>query len=434
MEALFIFLGIAKGLFIGWLVFRNRSRTQLAVMQERVVAAQAEVATYRTARSEAEQRILTLTAELAALATERTGLNEKLSAQKDEIAALHQRLTAEFKALAGEILDDKSKKFTEQNMVNLKGVLDPLRDRILEFEKKVKDAYDAEMREKHFLRKEVEQLMKLNQQVSEEANKLTHALKGDSKVQGDWGEFQLELILEKAGLERDVHFRKQENFVSDAGKSLRPDFVINLPDNKHLVVDSKVSLTAYESYFNAETDDDRQRFLKEHLVSVSRHVSDLSAKNYQGLYGINSPDYVLMFVPLEPALSIIIREDSRIFEKSLEKNVVMVTATTLLATLRTIAYIWKQENQKRNVLEIARESGALYDKFVSFVDDLLGVGKKIDDAKSGYADAMNKLVESPKRGDTIIGRIERIKALGANASKQIPQKLLDRAGSETADE
>lgn len=430
METLYIFLGLGIGLLIGYLLFRNLARTPLAVMTERLNAATTETASLRTSLAGAEKQILTLTAELASLTTERTSLMEKLALQKDELAALHQRMSLEFKELANQILDDKSKKFTEQNLNNLKNVLDPLRDRIKDFEEKVNKAYDSEMREKHFLRKEVEQLMKLNQQVSEEANRLTHALKGDSKVQGDWGELQLELILEKAGLERDVHYRKQENFVSDEGKSLRPDFVINLPEGKHLVIDSKVSLTAYENYYHAEADDQRQRHLREHLTSVSRHVSDLSSKNYQGLYGINSPDYVLLFVPVEPALSLVIKEDPKVFEKSLEKNIVMVSATTLLATLRTIAYIWKQENQKRNVLEIARESGALYDKFVSFMEDLVGVGKKLEDAKTGYSDAMNKLVESPKKGDTIIGRIERIKSLGANASKQLPQRLLDRVGND----
>lgn len=430
MEAIYTFLGLGTGLLIGYLLFRNRARTPLAVMTERVNAATAETASIRASLTAAEKQILTLTAELASLTTERTSLMEKLASQKEELTALHQRMSLEFKELANQILDDKSKKFTEQNLSNLKNVLDPLRDRIKDFEEKVNKAYDSEMREKHFLRKELEQLMKLNQQVSEEANRLTHALKGDSKVQGDWGELQLELILEKAGLERDVHYRKQENFVTEEGKSLRPDFIINLPEGKHLVIDSKVSLTAYENYYHAEADDQRQRYLKEHLTSVSRHVSDLSSKNYQSLYGINSPDYVLLFVPVEPALSLVIKEDPKIFEKSLERNIVMVSATTLLATLRTIAYIWKQENQKRNVLEIARESGALYDKFVSFMDDLVAVGKKLDDAKTGYSDAMNKLVESPKKGDTIIGRIERIKSLGANASKQLPQRLLDRIGNE----
>jgi len=342
--------------------------------------------------------------------------------------AIDRELYLEFRNVANDLLEEKSKKFTELNEKNIGTILQPLKERIQQFEKKVEDTYNQETREKTALRKELEQMMKLNQQVSDDANRLTKALKGDSKTQGDWGEVQLELILERAGLQRGVHYRKQENFKTDDGANVRPDYVINLPEDKHIVVDSKVSLTAYEQYFNTDDEAQRVRYMQEHLSSLQRHIADLSGKNYQLLYGINPPDYVLLFVPLEAALTIALREDTTLFEKALARNIALVSPSTLLATLRTISFIWKQENQKRNVLEIARESGALYDKFVGFMDDLLGVGRKLNDSKAAYDDAMNKLCESPRKGDTIIGRIERLKTLGANATKQIPQQLLDRAG------
>ena len=239
-------------------------------------------------------------------------------------------------------------------------------------------------------------------------------------------EFQLELLLEKAGLLQGIHYRKQESLQDEKGQRLRPDYIINLPEEKHLIIDSKVSLTAYENYFNTEDQQERLNFLNEHLTSLNRHINELSSKNYQSLYGINPPDFVLMFVPIEPALNVALKHDLKLFERALEKNIVLVVPTTLLATLRTISYIWKQENQKRNVFEIARESGRLYDKFVGFLKDLELVQQRLDDAKASCEQAMNKLYTSPRKRDTIIGRIERIKELGAEATKSLPVQVLDK--------
>ncbi|MGL4908251.1 MAG: DNA recombination protein RmuC, partial [Bacteroidales bacterium] len=300
------------------------------------------------------------------------------------------------------------------------------KEKIQIFEKKVEDTYSQETREKAALRKELELIVKANKQVSDEASRLTRALKGDSKIQGDWGELQLEMVLEKSGLLRDIHFRKQENFKTESGANVRPDYVINLPENKNFIIDCKVSLTAYEVYYNTDDEQERANKLNEHLTSIHRHITDLSAKNYQNLYGVNSPDYVFLFVPIEPALTLALQADNLLFDKALSKNIVLVSNSTLLATLRTISYIWKQENQRKNVLEIAKESGALYDKFVGFIDDLISVGNKMNDAKKSYEGAMNKLTTSAKKGDTIVGRIERIKTMGANATKVISQKIIDR--------
>ncbi|MDR3132415.1 MAG: DNA recombination protein RmuC [Prevotellaceae bacterium] len=367
---------------------------------------------------------------LMAAKSELAKAQERISILSQEMYRLQETFKLEFRNVANDLLEEKSRKFTELNEKNIGAVLQPLKERITDFEKKVEETYSRETREKTALRKELEQMMKLNQQVSDDANRLTKALKGDSKLQGDWGEVQLELILEKAGLLRDVHYRKQDNFKTEDGANVRPDYIINLPENKHFVIDAKVSLTAYEQFYNTEEETPRARFLSEHLASIQRHITDLGAKNYQLLYGIHPPDYVLLFVPLEAALTAALREDSSLFEKALAKNIALVSPSTLLATLRTISFIWKQENQKRNVLEIAKEGGALYDKFVAFMNDLVNVGKRLQDTKKEYDGAMNKLFESSKKRDTIIGRIEHLRTLGADATKQLPQILLDRAGEE----
>jgi DNA recombination protein RmuC len=365
-------------------------------------------------------------AEKEVLQTENRHLQEKLSNEKASLEEQQRVMRLEFTNLANSLLEEKSKRFVEINQKNVSDILNPLREKIKDFEQKVDATYKEETRERISLKKEIEQIAKLNLQVSEEASRLTNALKGDKKLQGDWGEVQLEMILEKAGLENNIHYSKQQSFRHDDGNLYRPDFVVNLPDNKTLIIDSKLSLVAYESYFNTEDERSQSRFLKEHLLALHKHINDLGDKNYAQLYNINSPDYVLMFVALEPALNLALKEDLSLYEKALGKNIVMVSASTLLATLRTISYIWKQENQRNNVAEIARESGALYDKFVNFMDDLIKVGKTMDDSKRAYADAMNKLFESTRKGHTIIGRIERIKKLGANTTKALQQTLLDR--------
>jgi DNA recombination protein RmuC len=278
-------------------------------------------------------------------------------------------------------------------------------------------------KERVSLKEEIKHLRDLNMQLSQDANQLVNALKGDNKMQGDWGEFQLEVLLEKSGLEKGVHFQTQLSFKDEAGFQKRPDFIINLPSNKHLIIDSKVSLKAYEAYFNTEDKAEKAVFMKAHLDSLRGHIRDLSSKNYTRLYQINSPDYLLMFVPIEPALLAALQEDNSIFLDALDRNIVLVTSSTLLATMRTVSYIWKQEKQKRSVLEIARQSGLLYDKFVGFVNDLKTIGKKLDEARGSYDGAMNKLQNSPKYGDTLIGRAKRIKELGANASKELPEEF-----------
>lgn len=353
-------------------------------------------------------------------------LHQKLMEGKQEMEQTQKRLTTEFENIATKLLEEKSQKFTAQNQSNLNTVLQPLKEKIKDFEERVERTYINEAKDRISLREEILKLRELNMQLSADASQLASALKGDSKTQGDWGEYRLEMLLERAGLTKDIHFNTQTNFKDEDGKDKRPDFIINLPEGKHLIIDSKVSLTAYEAYYNAETEEDRKHYLKAHIASIRKHLRDLNSKKYELLYQINTPDYLLMFVPIEPAFAVAIQEDNNLFLEALDKNIVLVSTSTLLATMRTVAYIWKHDKQKSSVLEIAKQSGLLYDKFCLFVHDLQEIGKRLDSAQSAYHGAMNKLTESKKFGDTLVGRAERIKELGANASKSLPKELLDK--------
>lgn len=357
------------------------------------------------------------------------GLNEKLSEQKGELESIQEKFTKEFENLANKILEEKSNKFTEQNKENLKTILNPLNEKIKLFEDKVDKTHKESIDYHAALRQQIIGLKELNEQMSKEAVNLTKALKGDSKTQGNWGELILERVLEKSGLEKDREYFLEKSFNTDeANKTrLRPDVIINLPDNKKMIIDSKVSLTDYERYANAEDESEKAKFLKDHINSLNRHVSQLSEKKYEDIYEIESPDFVLLFVPIDPAFAIAINTDNQLYNKAFEKNIVIVTPSTLLATLRTIDSMWQNEKQQRNAIEIARQAGALYDKFEGLVNDLTKVGKKMDEAKNEYKGAMNKLVEG--RGN-LITSVEKIKKLGAKAKKSLPEKIIERASDQ----
>ncbi|MGH1437810.1 MAG: DNA recombination protein RmuC [Lewinella sp.] len=362
----------------------------------------------------------------SALATEKARLEylqEKLDVQMKEMQELQQTNRLTFESLANRLLEEKSKKFTEQNHSQLQHLLGPLKEKIKTFEDNIERRYLEETRDRVSLKKEIEQLRDLNQQLSQDAGNLTAALKGDNKTQGDWGEVQLELLLEKAGLQKEVHYRTQSSFRDQEGKLKRPDFIINLPENKHLVIDCKVSLTAYDRYCSAEDDPQRAKALKQHLESVRAHIKGLSKKKYQDLYQINSPDYLLLFIPIEPAFALAVQQDQRLFLDALDDNIVIVTNSTMLATMRTVSYIWKQEKQQRSVQEIARQSGQLYDKFVNFVEDLQLVGQRLDSTHNAYSAAMYKLSEGKRYNQTLVGRAEKLRKLGARTSKQLPEAM-----------
>ncbi|OEK08702.1 DNA polymerase V [Flavivirga aquatica] len=352
---------------------------------------------------------------------------QQLNLKRDaELEERQEQLRKDFELLATKILEEKSEKFTLQNKENIKNILNPLQEKIQGFEKKVEDSQKESISMHCALKEQLLGLKDLNQQMTKEATNLTRALKGDSKMQGNWGELVLERVLEKSGLEKDREYFVQQNFTREDGSRVLPDVVLNLPDGKKMIIDSKVSLTDYERLVNAN-EEDRVPFLKAHVNSIKRHVDQLSDKNYQDLYDIESPDFVLMFIPIEPAFAIVVNEDNAIYNKAFEKNIVIVTPSTLLATLRTIDSMWNNEKQQQNAIEIARQAGALYDKFEGLVTDLTGVGKKIDAAKKDYSMAMNKLVDG--RGN-LITSVEKLKKMGAKAKKTLPESIIKRAQEE----
>ncbi len=348
---------------------------------------------------------------------------EKLAEQKLSYEQSQQKLNKDFELIANKILEEKSTRFVEQNRTNLDLILNPLKENIKAFEEKVEKVYKAESDERNVLKGVISELQIQSKLIQEDANNLTKALKGDSKKQGNWGEVILEKVLERSGLVKDQEYRIQASLVSTDGSRFQPDVVIDLPDDKHLIVDAKVSLVAYERSVSAETDDEREGYIKQHLASIKNHIQDLSAKNYHELYKINSPDFVLLFVPIESSFSIAVQKDAELFNFAWDRRVVIVSPSTLLATLRTIASMWKQERQNRNVMEIARLSGSMYDKFVGFVTDMENIGKHIKNGQDAYDKALNKLSDG---SGNLVNTSEKIKKLGAKATKQIDIKYLDQ--------
>jgi DNA recombination protein RmuC len=396
----------------------------LKVAEEKVLNFEADVQTLRQELTTEREKSEKFSGLLSAKNQELLGFQEKLKDQKQEIETMHEKLQIQFKNLANDILDEKTKKFTDQNKTNLSDILTPLKEKILEFEKKVEQTNKESIERNSALKEQILGLKELNLQITKEAENLTKALKGESKTQGNWGEFVLESILEKSGLIKGAQYEVQVSKTAEDGKRLQPDVIINLPEDKHLIIDSKVSLTAYEKYTNSENERDKETDLKNHLLSIRSHIKGLSEKNYQTLYEIGSLDFVLLFMPIESAFSLAVQNDPVLFTDAYDKNIVIVSPSTLIATLRTIASIWRQENQNRNALEIARQGGQLYDKFVSFSEDLIKIGENLNTTKKNYELAMNKL--STGKGN-LVNRADKLKELGAKATKNMDQRLLDRA-------
>lgn len=354
---------------------------------------------------------------------------DKLTEQQQNLADLQQKFTLEFSLIANKILEEKTAKFTAQNQTNLDSILNPLKANIKSFEEKVDKVYQTEAAERNHLKGVIFQLMDQSKQIQTDANNLTKALKGDNKKQGNWGEVILERVLERSGLIKDREYRIQASLNNAEGARLQPDVIIDLPDEKHLIVDAKISLIAYERMVNAETDEEKLMNLKQHLISVKAHIDGLAGKNYQNLYQINSPDFILLFIPIESSFSVTVQADNELFNYAWDRKVVMVSPTTLLATLRTIASIWKVDRQNKNVFEIAEEAGSLYDKFVGFLEDMEKIGKHIDLTQKAHDDAFKKLQYG---NGNLIGKVEKIKKLGAKtkANKQIDNKFLDQSEEE----
>jgi len=439
MEYFLILFALTIGFFTAW-VIASRKNTHIREIYElnekNLIAAKTDVETQKSVAQETirlkleeiislqheftmqQQLAFTRGMEIATLKTINDNLAEKLENQKLEIETLQKRLTSEFENIATKILKERSDEFSVSNHKSLSEILNPLKERIQLFEKKVDETYDKELRDKISLREEVRKLTELNTRVSEEANNLTKALKGDIKKQGNWGEVILERVLERSGLTKGQEYEREVVVEGADHMVQRPDVIIQLPDNKHIVIDSKVSLVAYERLMSAETEEKRVVYLKDHINSLRSHVKLLGEKNYQNAQNINTPDFVLMFLPIEASFSVAVQGDSEIFSYAWERKIVIVSPTTLLATLRTISSIWKQENQTKNAQEIARLSGALYDKFIGFTEDMAKIKANIDRTSSAYDDAMKKMKDG---SGNIIRTAEKIKELGAKTgNKSLP--------------
>ncbi|MDR6846537.1 DNA recombination protein RmuC [Flavobacterium granuli] len=436
-------IALAIGVFIGKLIFSARFQSEKVSLEEKLIALNSQFNQQKEQflldKNTFEKQLELSNSEKENIRNEKDSLAIQLSKkevdfenlwernkeQKEEVEKLQEKFTKEFENLANKILDEKSNKFTEQNKENMKNILTPLQDKIQLFEKKVEDTHKESIDYHAALRQQILGLREMNIQMSKETINLTKALKGDSKMQGNWGELVLERVLEKSGLEKGREYEVQQSHITEDGNRVFPDVVINLPDGKKMVVDSKVSLVAYEKYINEDEDEiAKTRYLKEHVNSIKLHVEQLGNKNYQDLYQIESPDFVLLFIPMEPAFAIALNEDTSLYNKAFEKNIVIVTPSTLLATLRTIDSMWANQKQQENAFEIARQAGALYDKFEGFVADLIKIGKKIDESKVEYQGAMNKLVDG--KGNLIIS-VEKLKKMGAKAKKALPENILKRA-------
>ena len=369
----------------------------------------------RNERDQSLQKAIRLESELDSEKKLGLGRIESLSEAKEA-------LSLQFKNLANDILEEKSRRFTEQNAVHLDALLKPLQTKLTEFKEQVSNSYGNEARERFALKGEIERLANLNLRMSDETRSLTQALKGDSKVQGNWGELVLESILESSGLRKGEEYLVQDSHTQQDGSRLQPDIVVKLPEDRHLIVDSKVSITAYARYADTTDPIVAQQELNSHIQSLRQHIQSLSGKNYSSLYGLGSVDFVLMFIPIEPAFLLALKTAPNLYQEALSKNIVLVCPSTLMATLRTVAHLWRQDQQNRNALEIARQCGTLYDKFVGFVDDLEKLGQRLDQAQTSYHDAFNKL----KTGKgNLIRSAERVRELGVKPSKSLPTPLIE---------
>jgi DNA recombination protein RmuC len=441
MEIVYLIIGLAIGLVIALLFLKSKKtipieevnrindefnslKIEAGRLTERIKLFEIDKTSLQSDLKNEREKSEKFNSDNSSLKSDYSNLQTKLSEQKAEIEDLQKKFTTEFENLANRIFKEKTDEFSKQSKTNLQEILNPLKERITEFQSKVEETNKESIRGNASLREQLSMLKDMNQQITQEAKNLTEALKGQSKTQGNWGEFILESVLEKSGLVKGREYVVQESLMAESGKRFQPDVIIKLPENKSIVIDSKVSLVAYEKFISSDDEHQKQLALREHINSIRSHIKNLSSKNYQNLYQLESLDFVLMFMPVEPAFALAVQNDQTIFNDAFEMNIVIVSPSTLLATLRTISSIWRQEKQNRNALEIAKQSGALYDKFVGFIEDLASVGDRMDQAKTSYVNAMSKLVDG---SGNLIGRVEKIKKLGAKTSKSLPPAILNRA-------
>ncbi len=419
MDFIYLIIGISLGFAAGYFIYKYKTAGKSSVLEERINTLKSDLEKKEDELNSERDEFLKISNDLASLKAEYKNLEKKLT---DE--------GTEFKNIVNEILKEKSKEFTDQNKTKLNEILTPLKEKIKDFEIKITQTHVDEVKQRASLVEQIKFLTEQNQQMSKDAKDLTSALKGETKTQGNWGEFILESILEKSGLVKDREYSVQESFTTEKGNRLQPDVIINLPDKKTIVIDSKVSLNAYEKYSSTDDEDEKQRAIKEHLISIKKHIKELSEKNYQNIYQLKSLDFVLMFLPIEPAFGLAIQAEQNLFISAYEKNIILVSPSTLLATLRTIANIWRQAYQNKNAVEIARQSGALYDKFQGLLKDLQNVGEKLNATQTSYDSAIKKLHTG--KGN-LVTSVEKIKKLGAKTTKSLPSSfdnLIDEESNE----
>ena len=424
---LYLLIGLLIGGLISYLLFRPRSKGTENIYKEKLQALNDSLNEYKAGVEDKQKEIIGLSSKLSSSEADYRHLNQRFEEKKKEIEEIQEKFRIEFKNLANEILEEKTQKFTAQNSERLTEILDPLNKKIKEFEKKVEETYLEETKQRISLKEEVKRLTELNVEVSKETSNLTKALKGDSKTQGNWGEVILESILERSGLKKDREYVIQPSYPGEDGSRLQPDVVVTYPGNRSVIIDSKVSLTAYERFSSEDSERPREQARKEHITSIRNHIRELSEKNYQDIYQLQTVDFVMMFLPVEPAYQLAIQEDPDIWNTAYEKRILLMSPTNLIAALKMVESMWRQEYQSKNVMEIARQSGALYDKFEGLITDLKDLGKRLDSAQIHYQNSMNKLSEG--RG-SLVSKVEKIKKLGAKTKKSLPEDILDKADLE----
>jgi DNA recombination protein RmuC len=426
-ELLYLFAGLLAGGGIIFILLKLIKGSKHAVLEERISGLQQDRDLLQKELTEKDKQILDLNARHATALADTRNASEKLENQKKEVEQLQEIFREKFENLANNILDDKTKKFTEVNRVKLEEILNPLRDKIKDFEKKVEETYDKEAQQRFSLKEEVRKLAELNQQVSLEAQNLTKALKGESKTQGNWGEMILESILEKSGLVKDREYSVQASFKDESGRIVYPDVIVHYPENRNVIIDSKVSLTAYEQYVSEDDADEKEKLLRDHLTSIRKHMAELTRANYQDLYHLQSLDFVIMFMPIEPAYLLAVQKEPELWNYAYERRILLISPTNLLAALKMISALWQQEYQNKNVMEIARQSGDLIDKFHSLLEDLDHLDNDLKSARNHYDDAKNKLSEG--KGN-LLRRVEKIKELGVKSRKKLPKSFSSDSDTE----
>ncbi len=420
MELIYLGVGVTSGALLVYLFTRIRTSAELTISERQVTDLSRETDRLRAEIAGKERALLDLSGLAAARDAEIGNLKQRLAEEREGIEKMQERMKSDFKVLAGEILDEKSRKFTEQNRENLDELLKPFSDNLKDFRRKVEETHMEGEKSRFSLFNKIKDLEELNRRISDEATALTRALKGESKTRGNWGEMILESILEKSGLQREREYFVQSSFTTDDGRRLQPDIVVRYPGDRNIVIDSKVSLIAYEEYYGTDDQIERERYLRAHILAVKNHINELAAKDYQGLYKINTLDFVMMFMPVEPSYVLALQADQGIWSYAYDRRILLISPTNLIAALKMIESMWRQEYQNRNVLEIAAQGGALYDDFVMLAERLVKLGKKLDEARDQYDETFKKL--STGKGN-LISRVSKLKLLGVKAKKSLPGEL-----------